>query len=61
MSNNKIIFSVHESPEGGFEARALDYSIFTQANSINELKAAIAEALACHFEEPHFAVLKFSG
>ncbi len=58
--NNEIIFSVQESPEGGFEARALDHSIFTQARSVEELKAKIADALACHFEEPHFAVLKFS-
>jgi len=60
MPKNAIIFSVKESPEGGFEARGLDHSIFTQTDSLEKLKAAIADALACHFEEPHSAVLEFS-
>ncbi|GAC1642081.1 MAG: hypothetical protein NVS9B14_23710 [Candidatus Acidiferrum sp.] len=60
MPNSDITFSVQQCPDGGFEARALDYSIFTQARSVVELKAKIADALACHFEEPHFSVLKFS-
>jgi len=50
MPPSEIIFSVQESPEGGFEARALDYSIFTQADSLEELKAMIRDAVACHFD-----------
>jgi hypothetical protein len=34
---NEIIFSVEEAPEGGYTARALGYSIFTEANTIAEL------------------------
>jgi hypothetical protein len=49
MSQSEIIFSVQESPEGGYEARALDYSIFTQADSIEELKSMIRNAVSCHF------------
>ena len=51
MSKSEIIFSVQESPEGGYEARALDFSIFTQADSLEELKSRIRDAVSCHFEE----------
>jgi hypothetical protein len=51
MSNSEIIFSVQESPEGGYEARALDFSIFTQADSLEELKSKIRDAVSCHFED----------
>jgi len=47
---NEIIFAVQESPEGGYEARALGLSIFTQVNTLEELKAAILDAVSCHFE-----------
>lgn len=51
MSEREIIFSVQESPEGGYEARALGFSIFTQANSLEELKTMIRDAVSCHFED----------
>ena len=51
MADNEIIFSVQESPEGGYEARALSYSIFTEADSLEELKHNVREAVRCHFEE----------
>lgn len=47
----EIIFVVQESPEGGFEARALGSSIFTEAETLDELKENIREGIACHFEE----------
>ncbi len=50
MADSEIIFSVQESPEGGYEARALGHSIFTQADSFEELKVMIRDAVACHFE-----------
>jgi len=50
MSQSEIIFSVQESPEGGYEARALDFSIFTQANSLEELRTMIRDAVSCHFD-----------
>jgi len=53
MPENEIIFSVQESPEGGFEARALGHSIFTQADTMDELKANVREAVRCHFDEGH--------
>jgi hypothetical protein len=51
MTKSEIIFSVQESPEGGYEARALDFSIFTQADSLEELKSGIRDAVSCHFED----------
>jgi hypothetical protein len=47
----EIVFLVEEAPEGGFTAKALGYSIYTEADTWNELKAAIQDALTCHFEE----------
>jgi len=34
---------VQESPEGGYEARALGYSIHTQAETLSEPKEALTE------------------
>ncbi len=47
---NEIIFVVEESPEGGYEARALGYSIFTEADSLDALREAVRDAVSCHFE-----------
>ena len=47
---NEIIFIVEESPEGGFEAKALGFSIFTEGENIDEIKMNIKEAIRCHFE-----------
>jgi predicted RNase H-like HicB family nuclease len=47
---SELIFQVEESPEGGFEAFSLGESIFTDGESIEELRANIREAVECHFE-----------
>ena len=46
---SEIIFIVEESPEGGFEAKALGQSIFTDGENLQELKENIKEAIKCHF------------
>ena len=51
MPETEIIFSVQESPEGGYEARALGHSIFTQADTMDDLKVNVREAVRCHFDE----------
>lgn len=51
MHPTEIIFEVIESPEGGYEARALGESIFTQADSMDELQAMVRDAVECHFED----------
>jgi hypothetical protein len=48
---NEIIFLVEEAPEGGYTARSLGYSIYTDADSITELHANVRDAVACHFDE----------
>jgi hypothetical protein len=50
MGNSEIIFSVVESPEGGFEASAIGYPIFTEADSLAELKPMLQDAVRCHFD-----------
>ena len=51
MPESEIIFSVQESPEGGYEARALGYSLFTQADTMEELRLNVREAVRCHSDE----------
>jgi hypothetical protein len=51
MANTEIIFSVQESPEGGYEAHALGHSIHTQAETMDSLRDAVRDAVRCHFDE----------
>lgn len=46
----EIIFVVEESPEGGYEARALGHSIYTDGDTMEEIKQNVREAVRCHFE-----------
>jgi hypothetical protein len=48
---NEIIFLIEESFEGGYEARALEISIHTEAENLHELKNSIRDAVKCHFDE----------
>jgi len=48
--DKEIVFLVDESPEGGFQAKALGYGIFTEAENYRELKKMVKEAVQCHFE-----------
>ena len=52
MTDQEIIFAVEESPEGGYEARALGHAIFTQGDTLEDLKAMVQDAVRCHFDEP---------
>jgi hypothetical protein len=49
MAETEIIFSVQESVEGGYEARALGHDIFTQAESLEELRRMVRDSVRCHF------------
>ncbi len=51
MKDSEIIFAVEESPEGGYEAHALGHAIFTQADSMDELREMVRDAVRCHFEK----------
>lgn len=48
---NELIFLVEEAPEGGYMARALGQSIFTEAESLDELRSNVRDAVQCHFDE----------
>lgn len=48
---SEIIFIVEEAPEGGYTARALGESIFTEADTFSELHDKVRDAVRCHFEE----------
>ncbi len=48
---SEIIFLVEEAPEGGYNASALGYSIYTEADTWDELKQAVQDAVRCHFDE----------
>ena len=60
----EIVFLVEALPEGGLTARAVGEAIFTEAGPMRELRAAIREAVLCHFDEgmgPERSRVEFVG
>jgi dephospho-CoA kinase len=50
MNGTEVIFEVEESPEGGFQARALGHAIFTEAETLDKLRELVRDAVRCHFD-----------
>jgi hypothetical protein len=50
-STTEIVFLVEQAPEGGFTARALGHSIFTEADTFDQIEENARDAVKCHFEE----------
>ena len=48
---NEILFLIEDDPEGGYNAQALGYSIFTEGETVEEIKENIADALSCYFNK----------
>ena len=48
---NEIIFLIVDAPEGGYCARALGESIFTEADTLDDLRRNIRDAVDCHFDD----------
>ena len=48
---SEIIFTVENSDEGGYTAKSLGYSIYTEAETLDELKENVKDAVKCHFDE----------
>ena len=48
---NEIIFVVENSDEGGYTAKSLGHSIYTEAETLDELKENVKDAVKCHFDE----------
>jgi predicted RNase H-like HicB family nuclease len=47
----ELIFEVRDAEEGGYCARALGHGIFTEAETWEELRANVLEAVSVHFED----------
>lgn len=47
----ELIFEVRDAEEGGFYARALGQPIFTEAETWDELRTNVLEAVSIHFED----------
>jgi hypothetical protein len=48
---DELIFLVEEALEGGYTARALGASIFTEADDLDSLRDMVRDAVRCHFDE----------
>ena len=46
---SEVVFLVEDASEGGFTARALGHSIFTEADTYDELRNQVRDAVHCHF------------
>ena len=58
----ELIFLVEEAPEGGYTTHALGYSIFAEAETVEQLRSEVVDAVRCHFDEaerPKVATLHF--
>ena len=47
----ELIFEVRDAEEGGYCARALGYSIFTEGDTWEDLRRNVLEATALRFED----------
>jgi hypothetical protein len=47
----EIVFLVEEAPEGGYSARALGESIFTEGDTPEQIEDNVRDAVRCHFDE----------
>ena len=48
---SEIVFVVEEAAEGGYTARALGEAIFTEADTLPELRTRVQDAVHCHFAD----------
>lgn len=47
----ELIFEIRDAEEGGFYARSLGHGIFTEADTWDDLRANLLEAVSLHFED----------
>lgn len=47
---SELVFLVEDAPEGGYSARALGCSIFTEADTLDDLRRMVRDAVICHFD-----------
>ncbi len=46
----EVVFLIEEAPEGGYTAKALGFSIFTEAETWEELRESVRDSVKCHFD-----------
>jgi hypothetical protein len=59
---DELIFLVEDAPEGGYIARALGASIFTEGDDLESLREQVRDAVHCHFDDvkrPRIVRLRF--
>ncbi len=54
----EIIFIVKESEEGGYIASGLNDSIYTDGDTLKELKDNVKEAVICHFDDKNRKIIR---
>jgi predicted RNase H-like HicB family nuclease len=54
-TSSEIIFEVNEAEEGGYCATALGFGITTQAETLEELRTMVRDAVNCYFDKPETA------
>ncbi len=55
---NEIVFLVENASEGGYTARALGESIFTEADDLENLREQVRDAVNCHFETDKSKIIR---
>ena len=53
---NEIVFEITGTPDGGYDARAVGHSIFTQGSDWTDLKEMVRDAVLCHFDDDELPV-----
>ena len=53
----EIFFLVEHALEGGYIAGAIGESIFTEGDTLDELKNNMREAVQCHFDQENVPVI----
>lgn len=48
---SEIVFVIEEDPDGGYTARALGAAIFTEGETMDEVRAMVRDAVRCHFPD----------
>jgi predicted RNase H-like HicB family nuclease len=48
---NELLFLVEEADDGSFRAQAVGEAIHTEADTMEDLRREIRDAVQCHFEE----------
>ena len=51
MTPTEVVFEVTEADAGGYNARAVGHSIFTQGHDWVDLKEMVKDAVLCHFDD----------